>query len=186
MTRIVAGRFGGRHLEVPRSGTRPTSERVREAIFARLAHENALADARVLDLFAGSGALGLEAMSRGGSQLLLIDDAEAAIRACQANIRALQLEGAKAIRAGAGTFLQGTAGKPADLVFLDPPYNLGEEQLTSVLETLAREEDPWLERASVVVVERSTRSPEPTWPARIHPYATKTYGETAVYYAELD
>ena len=184
MTRIVAGTVGGRRIEVPRSGTRPTSERVREALFARLDHYGVLDGARVLDLCAGSGALGLEAASRGAGEVALVDSSRGASQTCQRNIRSLGLSGVSAVTAKAATFLAGPAGTPADLVLIDPPYELSEEELTAILTALIRNEDPWLAPRAVVVVERSTRSPEPTWPAGLERFADKRYGETTIWFAE--
>ena len=184
MTRIVAGTVGGRRIEVPRSGTRPTSERVREALFARLDHYGVLDGARVLDLCAGSGALGLEAASRGAPEVTLVDSSRGASQTCQRNIRSLGLSGVSAVTAKAATFLAGPAGTPADLVLIDPPYELSEEELAAILIPLVRSEDPWLAPRTVVVVERSTRSPEPTWPAGLERFADKRYGETTIWFAE--
>lgn len=184
MTRIVAGTVGGRRIEVPRSGTRPTSERVREALFARLDHYGVLDGARVLDLCAGSGALGLEAASRGAGEVALVDSSRSASQTCQRNIRSLGLSGVSAVTAKAATFVAGPAGTPADLVLIDPPYELSEEELAAILIPLVRSEDPWLAPRTVVVVERSTRSPEPTWPAGLERFADKRYGETTIWFAE--
>ncbi|WP_167149694.1 16S rRNA (guanine(966)-N(2))-methyltransferase RsmD [Actinomyces sp. ZJ308] len=184
MTRIVAGTVGGRRIEVPRSGTRPTSERVREALFARLDHYGVLDGARVVDLCAGSGALGLEAASRGAGDVVLVDSSRAAAEVCRRNIRALGLREVSAVTAKAAAFLAGGAGAPADLVLIDPPYDLSEEELTAMLNPLTRSEDPWLAASAVVVVERSTRSPEPTWPAGLRRFADKRYGETTIWFAE--
>ena len=185
MTRIVAGTVGGRRIEVPRSGTRPTSERVREALFARLDHYGVLDGARVVDLCAGSGALGLEAASRGAEDVTLVDSSRTATETCRRNIRALGLRGVRAVTAKAAIFLSGAAGAPVDLVLLDPPYELSEEDLTAILTPLIRSEDPWLTASAVVVVERSTRSPEPTWPEGMRRFADRRYGETTIWFAEL-
>lgn len=184
MTRIVAGTAGGRRLAVPRSGTRPTSERVREALFSALDHEGVVDGARVLDLYAGSGALGLEAASRGAQDVTLVDSSRAATRACQSNAHALELEDVEVVTATVASFLAAVAGTPADLVLLDPPYEVGEAELAQVLELLARSQDPWMTPGAVVVVERSVRSPEPTWPDALQRYARKTYGETVIWFAE--
>jgi 16S rRNA (guanine966-N2)-methyltransferase len=127
--RIVAGRFRGRRLVAPSgSATRPTSDRVREALFQRL---GPLDDARVLDLFAGSGALALEALSRGAAHATLVDSAPAAIRAIRANLATLGVAAAEAEvhRREARAFLRGAraAGHEYDLVLLDPPYRLADE-----------------------------------------------------------
>ncbi|MCL1871228.1 MAG: 16S rRNA (guanine(966)-N(2))-methyltransferase RsmD [Promicromonosporaceae bacterium] len=186
MTRIVAGTVGGRTLQVPPKGTRPTSERTREAIFSRLAHYDVLEDARVLDLYAGSGALGLEAASRGAASVTLVDTARGAVDVARRNVAALGLGSVvRVVGDDAGRFAAGLAaapGEPLDLVFLDPPYDLSEAALATVLAHLVT--PGVLAVGAVVVVERSTRSPEPAWPAGMEPMARKDYGETAVYYAE--
>jgi 16S rRNA (guanine966-N2)-methyltransferase len=127
--RIVAGRFKGRRLTAPAgSATRPTSDRVREALFQRL---GPLDEQRVLDLFAGSGALAFEALSRGARHATLVDSAPAAIKAIQANVASLRLDpGMVAVRRqDARAFLRGarTAAHEYDLVLLDPPYRLAAE-----------------------------------------------------------
>lgn len=186
MTRIVAGVAGGRRIDVPRSGTRPTSERVREALFGRLEHYGVVDGARVLDLCAGSGALGLEAASRGATDVTLVDAARAAAQVCQANTRALGLRGVRTVTAKVATFLAGPAGAPVDLVLIDPPYDVDEAGIVAMLEPLARTEDPWLAPGAVVVLERSSRSPEPSWPAGLRRFSEKKYGETVVWFAEPD
>ncbi|MFP3714678.1 RsmD family RNA methyltransferase [Puerhibacterium sp. TATVAM-FAB25] len=208
MTRIVAGTVGGRTLRVPAKGTRPTSERVREAIFSRLEHYGVVDGGRVLDLYCGSGALGIEAASRGAARVTLVDAQRRAADVARANVAALGLAGvvrvvaddavryaaslASALPAGASPAGADDApaapppapgpGLPLDLVFLDPPYDLAEEALAAVLGHLAA--PGVLAPEAVVVVERSTRSPEPAWPAGLVPLARKDYGETAVHYAE--
>ena len=120
--RVVAGQFGGRRLAAPRgAGTRPTSDRVREALFSLLGQVEGL---RVLDLFAGSGALGIEALSRGAAEATFVDSAPRAVRAVADNVRGLGVEGATVTRQDARAFLRkaSAAGRQYDLVFLDPPY----------------------------------------------------------------
>ncbi|MEU2200500.1 16S rRNA (guanine(966)-N(2))-methyltransferase RsmD [Isoptericola sp. NPDC019482] len=192
MTRIVAGRFGGRSLQVPPKGTRPTSDRVREAIFSRLDHLDVLDGARVLDLYAGSGALGLEAASRGAADVVLVDANRRAADVARRNVAALGLsrevrvvaDSAERFAAGVVPASGGGSGGAHgyDVVFLDPPYDLAEDGLATVLAHLAA--PGVLAAGAVVVVERSTRSPEPTWPAGLEAFARKDYGETAVHYAE--
>jgi 16S rRNA (guanine966-N2)-methyltransferase len=187
VTRIVAGTVGGRTIQVPARGTRPTSDRVREAIFSRLEHLDVLDGARVLDLYAGSGALGLEAASRGASEVVLVDNARKAVDVAKRNVVALGLGRVVGVVADAAErYAAGAAGPggPFDVVFLDPPYDLSDDALTTVLGHLAA--PGVLAHGAIVVVERSTRSPEPTWPAGLRAFARKDYGETAVHYAELD
>lgn len=171
---------------MPRTGTRPTSERVREALFSRLEHEGVLDGARVLDLCAGSGALGLEAASRGATDVTLVDSARSATRVCQRNARTLGLPGVRVVTARAAGFLAGPAGAPVDLVLLDPPYDVAETELSAMLAPLVRQEDPWLAPGALVVVERSTRSAEPAWPAGLRRVTARRYGETRVWFAEPD
>ncbi|MFE6235685.1 16S rRNA (guanine(966)-N(2))-methyltransferase RsmD [Cellulosimicrobium sp. NPDC057862] len=201
MTRIVAGTVGGRTLQVPPRGTRPTSERVREAIFSRLEHLGVVDDAHVLDLYAGSGALGLEAASRGAADVTLVDSARVAADVARRNVAALGLSGVRVVAQPAETFVAGVAAEaaqraalggadgtptgragrgPYHLVLVDPPYDVTAEALERVLAHLAV--PGVLDPAAVVVVERSTRTPEPTWPSGWELVAHKDYGETAVYF----
>ena len=182
MTRIVAGSAKGRTLAVPKSGTRPTSERVREALFSRLDHMNVLEGATVLDLFAGTGALGLEALSRGAARATLVEKASAAARVATANVRATGLS-ARVVTADVRTYLGARGGDAltgeVDLVFIDPPYDIAEEDMATVLSTLA----PWVGPDSLIVVERSTRAPAPTWPPFLVLEDTRAWGETVAYFA---
>lgn len=184
MTRIVAGTARGRVLQVPRGGaTRPTSDRVREALFSRLEHEGVVGGARVLDLFAGSGALGLEAASRGAAQVLLVDSGREAARACRRNVADLGLEGVAVVQQVAvPTLLGAVPDRPYDLVLLDPPYPLADDDLAGVLARLV--DGDWLAEEAVVVVERGTRSPEPAWPAGLVRFDQRRYGETTLWFAE--
>jgi 16S rRNA (guanine966-N2)-methyltransferase len=180
VTRIVAGTVGGRTLAVPPAGTRPTSERVREALFSRLDHLGVLDDARVLDCYAGSGALGLEAASRGAAHVVLVEGGRVAAEVCRRNVGTLGLRGrVTVVQDRVERFVARPVADPWDLVLLDPPYDLAEEVLGEVLAALV----PVLAPEAVVVVERSTRTPEPTWPAGLEPFDTRTYGETAVFLA---
>lgn len=184
MTRIIAGFAGSLTLAVPRSGTRPTSDRVREAIFSALEARDAVHGAAVLDLYAGSGALGLEAASRGASEVVLVERAKPAADVCRRNAAAL----ARAARGSAprirvearnvATYLESAPGG-VDLAFIDPPYELGEPELARDLRLLA----PLLSRDATVVVERSSRSPEPDWPTGIRPERRRDYGETTLWWA---
>ena len=180
MTRIVAGSAGGRTLVVPRHGTRPTSERVREALFSRLEHRGVIAEARVLDLYAGSGALGLEAASRGASSVTLVESSRDAADVCRRNATALGL--ADRVRVAAEKveqFVARPVAQPWRLVMLDPPYDLPAAALDAVLVALAAVVDP----DGLVVVERSTRSPEPGWPAGLTRDDDRRYGDTRMWFA---
>ncbi|WP_353828250.1 RsmD family RNA methyltransferase [Agromyces sp. SYSU T0242] len=188
MTRIIAGFAGSLTLAVPRSGTRPTSDRVREAIFSSLEARDAVDGASVVDLYAGSGALGLEAASRGAGEVVLVEKARPAAEVCRRNAAAL----ARAARGGAAprvrvearsvaSYLE-TASPGVDLAFVDPPYDLGEPELARDLAALA----PLLAPGAIVVVERSSRSPEPGWPDGIGPDRRRDYGETTLWWASAD
>ncbi len=193
MSRIIAGSLGGRRIAAPRgAATRPTSDRVREALFARIDSLLDLHGARVLDLYAGSGALGLEAASRGAKEVLLVEVAWAAAQVAGRNIRDLGLTGSvtmvterveRLLRRGPQGPAGGTAGGTAyDLVLADPPYSMGEEELARVLTLLA--ERAWLAQDPLVVVERSARSPEPSWPAGLQGLEPRTYGDTRLHLGE--
>ena len=179
MTRIIAGDLGGRRIAVPPKGTRPTTDRVREAVFSRLDHADAMRGARVADLFAGSGALGLEALSRGASAAVLVEAGSQAARVLQANVRDLGLAGrAAVVREKVRPYLERTDAT-WDLVFLDPPYDIARDDLTGVLAALV----PHLAAGAAVVLEWSTRAGDAPWPAGIAPDRSRAYGETTVHYA---
>lgn len=183
MTRVIAGSAGGRRLQTPPGrGTRPTSDRVREAMFSRLEHLDVLHGARVLDLYAGSGALGLEAASRAAASVLLVESDRRAAETIRRNIADLGLRQARVVAAGVERALADAPDPPdVDLVLCDPPYDIGEAELAAVL-TAVR---PWLADSAVLAVERSARSPEPTWPADVELIGPRRYGETTVWFAEF-
>lgn len=140
-----------------------------------------LAGARVLDLFAGSGAVGLEALSRGAEHALLVEHDPKAVKAIRANIAALAATGARVTAAKVATVLAaGNPDQPYDLVFADPPYPLTEEELTAVLKSLT--EGRWLADDAVVVLERSRRSPEPQWVQGVTGERSRRYGESILWY----
>ncbi|WP_067846336.1 16S rRNA (guanine(966)-N(2))-methyltransferase RsmD [Nocardia lijiangensis] len=182
MTRIVAGAAGGRRLRVPPAGTRPTSDRVREALFSALDARMDLDGARVLDLYAGSGALGLEALSRGASYALLVESDRKAAAVVRGNIADLGLPGAE-LRVGAvaAVLAQGGAGR-FDLVLSDPPYDVDTAAVTADLAALA--DAGWLHPDALIVVERSSRSPEIDWPAAFVAAKPRRYGETRLELAD--
>ncbi|GIG25350.1 16S rRNA (guanine(966)-N(2))-methyltransferase RsmD [Cellulomonas denverensis] len=181
MTRIVAGSLGGRVLAVPPAGTRPTSERVREALFSRLDHLGVVAGARVLDGYAGSGALGLEAASRGAASVTLVELGKAAAEVCRRNVAQLGLrDRVQVVKDRVETFVTRPVAAGWDLVLLDPPYDVPGETVDRILADLV----PALAAEAVVVVERSARSAAPTWPDGLAELSAKTYGETVVHLAE--
>jgi len=183
VTRIIAGAAGGTRLDVPASGTRPTSERVRESLFGALESADAIEGARVLDLYAGSGALGLEALSRGGRSVDLVEKAGAAASVAQRNAtRVAKALGAPARvhRSGVQAFLRHTTAA-FDLVFTDPPYDLGDADMDEDLRLLA----PHLSPDALVVVERGKRAAEPDWAAAgLEHVRSRVYGDTAVWWAQ--
>lgn len=186
MSRIIAGAAGGTPLNsVPGSLTRPTTDRVKEALFSRLDAFDVVADARVLDLYAGSGSLGVESGSRGAQSVDLVEFDAKASAVCQRNADLVNgVLGRKAVtvhRSRVESFLERTgAGTLWDLVFLDPPYPLDEPGLATVLAML----QPFLAEGAVVVVERSARTPEPAWPEGMERFAERKYGETRLWFAE--
>jgi 16S rRNA (guanine966-N2)-methyltransferase len=181
VTRIVAGVAGGRRLSVPRGDrTRPTSERVREALFSTLTSlAGPLHGQGVLDLYAGSGALGLEALSRGAAWCLFVEKDPRALRALEANVSALGLPGAQVRRGDVVAVLGRPAPRPVSLVLADPPYALPESEVEQVLGLLT---DGWLEVGGLLVLERSARASPPTWPDGWHVLADRRYGETRLWY----
>lgn len=180
MTRIIAGFAGSLRLKVPRSGTRPTSDRVREAIFSALQSRDALLGAHVLDLYAGSGALGLEAASRGATAITLVESAPDAARTCKENAavvaRNAPTDRKPTITVAAQsvqTFL-GTSAGSWNLVFVDPPYSLTDDELQSALAALV----PQLTSDAIVVVERAAKQKEPAWPLGLTLDRQRDYGDT--------
>lgn len=186
MSRIIAGVAGGIPLlSVPGTATRPTTDRVKEALFSRLDAYEVIADARVLDLFAGSGSLGVESASRGAKLVDLIESGDKAAEVSRSNAdlvnKTLKHQTVRVHHLKVETYL-GRAGAEDqwDLVLMDPPYPVENEALTTILETLV----PHLAEGAVVVLERSSRSQEPDWPEGLERFAEKKYGETRLWFAE--
>jgi 16S rRNA (guanine(966)-N(2))-methyltransferase RsmD len=182
VTRIVAGTLGGRRLATPPGrDTRPTSDRVREALFSTLETLTDLPGARFADLYAGSGAVGLEAASRGAAAVLLVESDARAARVIAGNIAALGLGAVCRLRTGkvAAVIAAGT-DKPYDVVFADPPYGLEGGEITAVLTALVAHR--WLADDAVVVVERATRDPDPIWPPGLVGDRGRRYGESTLWY----
>ncbi len=183
MTRIVGGSAGGRRLAVPAGrDTRPTSDRAREALFSALeARTGGLSGTRVLDLYAGSGAVGLEALSRGAARAVLVESDPRAVRVLRANVATLGLPGAQVVSRAVAAVLAETAPEPFDVVFADPPYALPAAELTAVL--AGATERGWIAPDAVVVVERASRDAAWEWPAGLIADRDRRYGEATLWYA---
>ncbi|MEU8925073.1 16S rRNA (guanine(966)-N(2))-methyltransferase RsmD [Kitasatospora sp. NPDC048545] len=183
MTRVIAGAAGGRRLAVPPGrGTRPTSDKAREAMFSTLeALRGTLHGARMLDLFGGSGAVGLEALSRGAEHVLLVEADGQAARVIRENVRTIGLPGAEVRASKAEKVVVGPPPQsPYDLVFLDPPYAVTDEELREMLITLLA--GGWLAEDTLVTVERSTRGGEFGWPEGFEGLRSRRYGEGTLWY----
>ncbi len=188
MTRIIAGLAGGRRLAVPPgTTTRPTSDRAREGLFASVLSELGDLDGkRVLDLYAGSGAVGLEALSRGAEGVLLVESDARAAAVIKANIAMLSLTGATVATDQAERRLTrppADDGSRFDLAFADPPYAMTEAAVTRVLALLA---GGWLADGALVVIERATRSDPLEWPPGYLPGKSRRYGEATFWYGWYD
>ena len=177
MTRVIAGSARGRRLTVPDgSATRPTSDRAREGLFSSLLSLVDLQDARVLDLYAGSGALGLEALSRGAAGATFVEQDPDAVAALRDNVERLGLPGAHVLAVAVERFLAVDPEPRYDLALVDPPYEL---DVVPVLDLL----HPWLAADAVVAVERATRGRELAWPNGYEPVRERRYGAATLWYA---
>ncbi|MFB9706280.1 16S rRNA (guanine(966)-N(2))-methyltransferase RsmD [Streptosporangium sandarakinum] len=182
MSRVIAGSAGGRRLAVPPGrGTRPTSDRAREGIFSTVGSLlGPLDGARVLDLYAGSGAIGLEALSRGAAHALLVESDAKAVRTIRTNIASLGLPGAELAADRVERVLARGAAEPYDLVFADPPYAVTDAEVRAVLERLR--DHGWLAGDALVAVERESRGGAIEWPSGYEEERVRRYGEASVWY----
>lgn len=186
MTRIIAGQARGRRLRAPAgTATRPTSDRVREALFSALdARVGALTGTRFLDVYAGSGAVGLEASSRGAQAVTLVESDRATAALARANARNLGLSGVTVLVGRAEAQAAGPPpGEPFDVAFFDPPYDLPSMKLSKLVAEMASR--GWFVAGAVVVVERSRRDPDWVWPPSVEPVQAKRYGETMLWYGHF-
>ena len=194
MSRIISGAAGGvRLVSVPGDNTRPTTGRVKESLFSKLESYDIIRGARVLDAFGGSGALGCEALSRGAASVTLLDTYPKAVAVIRKNVAAVEKAMSRTGSSGATgsaarvqqsqalTYVKSASG-PWDLVFVDPPYAMPNEQVSELLEALT----PKLAEGAVVVVERSSRDAEPVWGEGLYCFSTRQHGETVLYYVEPD
>lgn len=186
MTRIIAGDAGGRRLRTPHgSATRPTTDRAREALFSSLdARVGKLDGLRFLDVYAGSGAVGLEARSRGATAVTLIESDRATAALIRHNARTLGLDAVTVLTGKAerlGT--EPVPGDPFDVAFFDPPYSLPSARLSQLLVDMRR--SGWLATGACLVVERPRRDTDWRWPDGIEAVQSKRYGETVLWYGRL-
>jgi len=187
MTRIVAGRAKGRRLAVPQQGTRPTSDRVREAIFsaidASLARDaRTWSDVAVADLYAGSGALGFEAWSRGAASVTLVESAKNACRILRENRQALEATTVSVECADVRTWVARST-TPIDVCFLDPPYSVDDADVRELIASLRERE--LLNPLAHVVVERSSATTTSPFDADFAQVRERTYGDTRVWYGQF-
>jgi 16S rRNA (guanine966-N2)-methyltransferase len=184
VARVIAGEAGGRRLAVPDGrDTRPTSDRAREGLFGTVSSiMGPLTGIRVLDLYAGSGAVGLEALSRGAEHVLLVEHGARAARVIRQNIDAIGLPGAEVVADRVERVLTRGPGDAGgyDLVFADPPYALADAEVARMLSLLA--DGGWLARGALVIVERATRSGALRWPDGFVPDRARKYGEATFWY----
>lgn len=184
MTRIVAGTAGGRRLAVPPKGTRPTAQRVREALFSALEAADGLTGRRVLDLYAGSGALGLEALSRGAAEVVFVESDRRAVSVLRRNIADIGLPGTRVHASSVRSVVGGIADRPFDVVFVDPPYALTNDELSVVVESLMT--NAWLAEDGLLVIERAKRDKTPALPNGLIIERSRDYGDTALHWCVRD
>lgn len=187
MTRIIAGTARGRRLEVPARGTRPTSDRIREALFSSLdaavLEGGGWGDVVVLDLYAGTGALGLEALSRGAQRAYLVESGRDAIRVLRANIAAVGIDAAVVIPRTVASVIGDPPGPAATLVLADAPYDVPADRLAAELERLARL--GWIAPEADIVIERPTRDAGEPLPAGWERLRRRAYGDTTLWYGRV-
>ena len=183
MTRLISGVAGGRRLKVPRAGVRPTGDRAREGLFNSLGSLLDLDGLRVLDLYAGSGALGLEALSRGAEEAVFVESGAGVLPVLRANIAAVELPGAVVLPGSVPAVVAGTVPAGFDLVFADPPYAAPVAEVLGVLRSLLA--NGWLAPDAVVVVERSSREEPWEWPTPLIGVRDRRYGEAVLRYGRL-
>ncbi len=182
MTRIIGGVAGGRRIAVPSRGTRPTTDRVRESLFNILSTRRDLTGLAVLDLYAGSGALGLEALSRGAASAVFVESDQRSAAVIARNIETLGLAGATLRRGKVAAVLAGGTAAPFDLVLTDPPYGVDAAEVEAVLAALTLR--GWVCGGSVAVVERAAPGAPLTWPAGWSSWPARVYGDTRLELAE--
>lgn len=183
MTRLISGVAGGRRLKVPRAGVRPTGDKAREALFNALTHLTELRGAAVLDLYAGSGALGLEALSRGAETVVFVESAPGVLPVLKENLAAVGLPGGRVVRGSVPTVVGGAPPARFDVVLADPPYATPVEEVLTVLRSLVSGD--WLAPEAVLVVERSSRETDWEWPTPLVGLRDRRYGEALLRYGRF-
>ena len=183
MTRIVSGLAGGRRLKVPPAGVRPTGDRAREGLFNSLTTLVDLEGAAVLDLYAGSGALGLEALSRGAGSVVFVESGARVLPVLRANLAAVGLPGGRVVAGSVPSVVAGPPPARFDVVVADPPYATPVSEVLGVLHGLAG--GGWLAPDAVVVVERSAREEPWEWPTPFAGLRDRRYGEALLRYGRL-
>lgn len=183
MTRLISGSAGGRRLKVPRAGVRPTGDKAREALFNALTHLTDLRGAAVLDLYAGTGALGLEALSRGAETVVFVESSPGVLPVLKENLAAVGLPGGRVVRGSVPTVVGGAPPTRFDVVLADPPYDTPLEEVLTVLRTLVT--GGWLAPDAVLVVERSSREDPWEWPTPLVGLRDRRYGEAQLRYGRF-
>jgi 16S rRNA (guanine966-N2)-methyltransferase len=183
VTRLISGVAGGRRLTVPPTGVRPTGDRAREALFNSLGTLLDLDGATVLDLYAGSGALGLEALSRGAASVVFVESGPRVLPVLKANLAAVGLPGGRVVAGSVPTVVAGRAPARFDLVLADPPYATPVEEVLAVLQSLV--DGGWLAPEAVLVVERSSREQAWEWPTPLVGLRDRRYGEAQLRYGRF-
>jgi 16S rRNA (guanine966-N2)-methyltransferase len=181
LTRIIGGVAGGRRIAVPARGTRPTTDRVRESLFNIVTARRDLAGLAVLDLYAGSGALGLEALSRGAASALFVESDQRSAAVIARNIESLGLPGASLRRGAVAVVLAAGSSSLVDLVLADPPYDIQNGEIEAVLAALTG----WTHEGTVAVIERASAGAALTWPSGWEVWPHRVYGDTRLEMAEL-
>jgi 16S rRNA (guanine966-N2)-methyltransferase len=180
MTRVIAGLAGGRRLKVPPAGVRPTGDRAREGLFNSLGTLVDLDGAAVLDLYAGSGALGLEALSRGAGTVVFVESGPRVLPVLKANLAAVGLPGGRVLAGSVPTVVRGAPPARFDVVLADPPYATPAEEVQEVLRALV--DGGWLAPDAVLVVERPSREEAWEWPTPLVGLRERRYGEALLRY----
>jgi len=183
MTRLISGVAGGRRLKVPRTGVRPTGDRAREGLFNSVGTLMDVDGARVLDLYAGSGALGLEALSRGAVEAVFVESGMGVLPVLRDNIATVGLPGGRVVHGSVPTVVAGPAPAAFDLVLADPPYSVAVEEVLGVLRSLAA--GGWFAPGAVVVVERPSREQPWEWPTPLVGLRDRRYGEAVLRYGRV-